>query len=304
MSEVCTIGRVNFNTSLYLSDIQRLSAGPGLRISRLAGDGQLYPSKAIINQIAPTIEFDTRDLATALALNSNLFPINGLALSAAFGGFMTQRADDGALETTGDKLAISNGIIIPVRLSVKDMEPGVLTCRVVGRSTDGTTNPYTVTADQTVPSTVVLPAVHTVGTVKVNGSAYALCQSIELDFGIDLIVLGGDGQVYPTKIFIAKAAPRFIIESADADLMATIGAVGTKQGATDSVVYLRKFDSNGGRVADVTAEHISFTIDDGLISVESVECNADGHDVVRFAIDPVWDATNNILVTSAATAIT
>lgn len=303
MSEVCTIGRVAFNTSLYLSAIQRLTVSPGLRVSRLSGDGQLSPSKAIVNQIAPALEFETLDLATALGLNSSAFAVAGLPLSAAFSGYMTQRNDDASLKSTGDKLSIAAGLIYPKRLSVRDMEPGVLTCGVAGRSSDGTTNPFSITADQTVPSTVVVPGVHTVGKVSINGSAAALVQSMELDFGIELIVLGGDGQLYPTKLFIAKVAPRFVIESADADLVATLTAGGTKQGATDSLVYLRKFDSNGGRVGDATQEHISFSIDDGIIYVEDVTCDSAGHDVVRFAIEPVWDATNNIVVVNAASAI-
>ena len=53
-------------------------------------------------------------------------------------------------------------------------------------------------------------------------------------------------------------------------ILATLGLSGAAQTATNSVVYLRKLDAGGTRVADDGSEHISFAVDDGRVSVTGV----------------------------------
>jgi len=303
MAAVSTLGSVTFNTSVSLHGVTRLAVTPGNRIIRPRGDGYLYPTRVYTSQILPVIDFTTMDVATALALGTNTFGLYGIALSAAFSCYLTERTADAGLATTGEKLAVSTGMVVPVRLSVARGEAAQLELRVHARSTDGTTNPLSRTADQTVPASAALTSCHTIGKVMINGSELAayLVDRIEYDPGIEVITLGGD--LYPTKLYIGAVNPRFTIEISDTDALATLGLTGLAQNTTDSVISLRKFDPNGGRVADVTAEHITFTIDDGLVWAEQVEGDQDGTDRVRVIFEPAWDASNNIVVFSAAAAI-
>jgi hypothetical protein len=78
------------------------------------------------------------------------------------------------------------------------------------------------------------------------------------------------------------------------------------QSSTDSLVYLRKIQQNGIRVADATTEHISASIDDGLVTIRSVSAsNADNDGAaIEVMIEPNSDGTNPILALSTTTAIT
>lgn len=302
MAEVATISKVTFNTSLSLNGVQRCRHVPGLRTMLVRGDGQLSPTRAYIQGISPAIEVATLDVATALALNTAQFATKGLALSAAFNGYLTQRTADGGLAATGDKLAMGNGLIVPTRLSVRNEEAAVLDIMVHGRSSDGTTNPLSVTADQSVPAGSAITACHTVGKLMVNGAQIAanLIQGFDWDFGVTVRAIGGDGLLYPTRLHIVQVQPRLSWEVSDADALAAIGLAGTAQGATDSLFYLRKFDPNGGRVADGTAEHVKLSIDDGLWWVEEAAGDTEGDVSVRLVCEPVWDATAEPVVVSIA----
>jgi len=298
--QIATLSKVTFNTSLGLNGIQRCNVLPGLEVGRYRGDGQLFPTRAWIHQITPAIEFETLDVATALALGTYAFAYQGLALSAAFNCYLTQKTQDGGLAATGDKVAMANGLILPIRLSVRHNQPAALTCRVIGRSADGTTAPMSVTADQNVPAGEQITAGHTVGKLSLNGSAYTMVEAMDLDFNIEHELLGGDGQVYPTRLHILGASPKFTFELADADMLAAVTLLGTKQAATDSLFWLRKFDPNGTRVADGLAEHIKFSLADGIWYPEQVENQQGGHASVRLVCEPVWNGTDAIIVASAA----
>ena len=302
MAEVATISKVGFNTSLSLDGVLRCAHVPGIETVTVRGDGQLHATRVYIKSIRPRIDFTTLDVGTALALNSAQFATKGLALSALFSGYLTQRTQDGGLATTGDKLAMAQGLIVPTRLSVRDMEAATLECAVHGRSADGTTNPLSVTADQTVPVGTAITACHTVGKLMVNGAQIAanLIQSFDYDFGLAVEPLGGDGVLYPTRLHIRQVQPRLSWELADADAVAAIGLSGVAQGATDSLFYLRKFDPSGGRVATATAEHVKMSIDDGIWYVEDAGGESDGDVRVRLVCEPVWDAAVEPVVVSIA----
>ncbi len=92
--------------------------------------------------------------------------------------------------------------------------------------------------------------------------------------------------------------PRITIEVPDMDLAADLGIEGTAQGATDSVIYLRKVDENGARVADDsgTGEHISFTIDAGHIGVKEGSANPNEPATLTLELTPTYDGTNEIFV--------
>ncbi len=124
------------------------------------------------------------------------------------------------------------------------------------------------------------------------------------DFGIDIIKHGSSGLVFPLFTGIQTRRPRFTIGTNDITALLDIGLEGTAQTATDSVVYLRKITENGARVADATAEHISFTIDDGMIWVTSMGGSNNSPQAGEIIIQPTFDGTNPIVVTSTTATIT
>ena len=85
---------------------------------------------------------------------------------------------------------------------------------------------------------------------------------------------------------------------------ASLGISGVAQTATDSLIYLRKGDTDGGRKSNATAEHVQFSMDDGAIYVQDGDATEDGDATVNIVFQPIYDGTNENLVVDTAIAIT
>ena len=97
--------------------------------------------------------------------------------------------------------------------------------------------------------------------------------------------------------------PSITIRTAEALALNTFGLAGTAQGVTDSVVYFRKKDEGGTVVANATEEHISFTVDEGIITVDDV--TGPHGDILgsQVVITPTYDGTNAIMAIDTTAAI-
>ena len=89
----------------------------------------------------------------------------------------------------------------------------------------------------------------------------------------------------------------------DALSLNTFGLDGTAQGATDSYVYFKKVAEGGTRVADATAEHIKFNVDEGIITVDSTDADDGGIATSTVRITTTYDGTNAPIVVSTTSAI-
>ena len=143
----------------------------------------------------------------------------------------------------------------------------------------------------------------TTGPVKINGTVLEGIQRISVNFGLQLKIIGGSGCPFPEFIAIQARQPKITIQSTHVDF-ATESGMGlyVPQNSTDSLVYLKKIAQGGVRVADATTEHISFSIDDGMVTI--TEASGDqGGGAINVLIEPTFDGTNAILAVSTATAI-
>ena len=98
--------------------------------------------------------------------------------------------------------------------------------------------------------------------------------------------------------------PKITIKTTDVISLSTFGLSGVAQGGTDSVIYLRKVAEGGARVQDGTAEHISFTVDEGMITVTGIDANDGEVANSTIEITPTFDGKNDILAIGTAVAIT
>jgi hypothetical protein len=90
----------------------------------------------------------------------------------------------------------------------------------------------------------------------------------------------------------------------DASVLSTFGIYGTVQGATDSVFYLRKKLEGSTNTADATAEHISFSVAEGMIQVGPLRGSHPGRVGAQLIITPTYNGSDAIIAISTATAIT
>jgi hypothetical protein len=309
ITKLYTLYGVNINTAdsvdLFISQITSQNFSANIEEILEFGDGVVDPTFAAILRQNPKIAFTSTKVASILGT----IGIGGLEITADVDDdgceFWFQKIQSGGTRATGSshmKLTMAKGMIFlrsitasNDRIATADMEAIALY--------DGTNNPFVVALNQALEGSVGSSEGFVAGPVSINGTTIEGIQEISIDFGINEIVQSGDGEVWPTFAAIGRRQPVITFKTTDVEVLNSLGLTGAVQGATDSVVYLKKVEEGGTRVADGTEEHISFTIDEGRITVEDVTADDNDVAVATVKIQPTYDGTNETVVISTAAAI-
>ena len=289
-----------------IAGVQEFSLSPQAAKGIYGGDGMLDPTHAVGLPSDPVIEFSSPHLATLLSA----IGINGLAVTsgATVQTFWQTGVNAGGRATGSNHLkrVVTNGLIVPVRLSAPASGAAMLSYRLY-ITWDGTNNPVLYSASQALVGTPGVAECFTAGPVYLNGALICGEQGFELDFGIDVEVKKGGGEMWPSWASIRRRNPVLTLRTPHASLEGVIGetgavAISESGGASATVAFLRK-KSVTGNVADATAEHIALTFNAG-IAVRSGSSAADPNSA-EFGLEltPVADGTNAIVAVSAAAAI-
>lgn len=311
ITDMYTIYAVNLNmtTDIWITQIvdQRVSLG----ITRFleASDGEVDPRYVAVNEQRPVIGFTTTDLAVALGtagIDGHAIDVDTAATKGSFEAFFQILAEGGTRggASLHTMLTINEGILVPRTLSAS--QGGIARLSYECHATyDGTNDPIVIATSQSIAAvTAGVTSLWTLGPVSLNGTDVNGVMDMSIDFGIQLLVEGSDGEIWPRYVAIMSRQPTISFTTPDAGLLNTLAIEGTAQGATNSVIYLRKMDEGATRVAEATEEHISITIDEGHLAVEDVT-GAHGQRLgARATITPTYDGTDAILVIDTTAAIT
>lgn len=304
-----TLAAINLNRDTDVLIGQMVDQNIGLGISRFleGSDGEVDNRYTAINEQKPMIGFTTTAIAVALAqagISGVAIDVDTPATLGSLEAFFHLLVEGGTRAATATKITINEGILIPRTLSASQGGVARFSCEAHA-TYDGTNDPLVLLASQTLPT--VTPGVaelFTLGPVQLNGVAVNGVVDVSIDFGIELIVEGSDGEVWPRFVGIMRRQPIISFTTPDAGLLSTLGITGDAQGATDSVVYLRKIAEGGTRELDATAEHIKISVDEGMVYVEDASASHGGRYALRCTLLPTFDGTNAVLVISTASAIT
>ncbi|HEX8914418.1 MAG TPA: hypothetical protein VF796_18870 [Humisphaera sp.] len=283
-----------------INQVQGYEPDPGFELLVHTGDGQTDMAFAAIMQQSPRVGFSTTAVARALAVSA----LSGASLSAGM-DIWFQRVAHGGTRTGGStslKLSSAKGLLVPMFVEAAQGGPATIHYTAVITSADGTTIPFTATASQALPSFALADEVFTVGPASLNGTAVEGVQSVRVDLGFQVLTKAGDGHAYPTFAGIARRQPTISIRTLDVSALAS-GNFSAAQTATDSVVYLRKLAKNGTRVGDATAQHVKFTVDDGIFVTRPFGGQDGQEQMTEILIQPTWDGTNDVVAINTASAI-
>jgi hypothetical protein len=309
ITNVFTLCSVNLNRVTDVLLGQMVDQNINLGISRFleGSDGEVDNRYVSINEQRPMIGFTTTALAVALGvagISGTPLDVDTPATKGSLEAFLQLLVEGGTRAATATMLTINEGILIPRTLSAS--QGAVARLSLEAHATyDGTNDPIVILAAQTIPT--VTPGVaelFTLGPVQLNGVAVNGVVDLSIDFGIELIVEGSDGEVWPRFVAIMRRSPTISFTTPDAGILTTLGITGDAQGATDSVVYFRKIAEGGTRELDATAEHIKISIDDGMVHVEDLSASHGARHGVRCTLIPTWDGTAAVMVIDPASAIT
>ncbi len=202
-----------------------------------------------------------------------------------------------------EKFAFVKCLIVPRTLSVSHKKIAKITFDIFGVSSDGTTHPCAQSSGVSLPTIAGVTEQFTLGPVKLLGTAYEGVQDVTIDFGLSEVLKSGGPDVFTKLAYLRGIEPKITIKSDDSAVLAALTILGTAQVTTASVIYLVKCNANAVRVANATAQHISFTVNGGLWLPSEKSASHPGEAVTDFGIEPIYDGTHAPLVLSAATAI-
>ena len=269
------------------------------------GDSEPRPRTRFTERRSSMIDFTSFDLPAALA---NI-PSVGLDIGndATRDGlkFFLQKILAGGMRVPiataqHKKLTMRKGILVPVRLEIPETGNANVACQATAVK-DGANAPVAVTSNVALETAGGASVGFGLGPVKINGTTIVGRVSASINFGITVEQIYDSGEIDPTEVHITTIEPSISLVCLDVANFAVLGLDPLDISST-VVIYCRKRSADG-YVADITAEHVSLTINDGIFNW--TEAGGEDNKPIRITgtIDPSWDGTNAPIVTNTATAI-
>ena len=274
------------------------SINPGVSLVRPIVDGEVHPRAAFVGIADPTININSHQIAVVLdALAPDGMKLGAAAIATLF----CQKGLDGGTRAgalSHLKLECKAGIVIPMTASVGvDETPGTVAFAIHAMD-DLTNDPFIFTAAQSLAGTPDPDERFWAGPVKLNNVAVNGVQGITVNFAWSLRKRRAAGAINPTHISIESRLSQISIVTDDAALIATYNEPVAI--ASSTLAYFRKGDV-GTRVIDGTAEHIKFTVAEGVIVSRGV---SGANQAGAIDIIPQYDGSNELIAIDAASAIT
>ncbi len=258
------------NSSTFLSQISNARATTDIQNIIAESAGLPFPVFTGPMSIGPSVSFDCTQIKTILDLTNALTGI--VDLSGANTDLLFKATVD-----LGRRLADNTAGHVRFRmsqayLSVNQISAGhnseaTASC-ILGTTYDGSNAPLVAAGSVALTGTPTSATHYVAGPAKLNTVALAGIQDMSIDFGRRLIVLGSDGELYPTFCTCQFYQPTITFRVLT-HVWQTYGIIGTALSGSAGALtcYLRKVSSTG-RIVDGTAEHIAFTGTTGTIQVD------------------------------------
>lgn len=292
---------------VMIHGIRTVALNSGLRTQVETGDGSVYASFGSLVSGAQVCTVETSDLKTlfdalgitGMKIDSGLNP--GVVV---YGYRMTTGGTRDALAAgTHHATTVTNGIAVLRSLSLPNQGPAVATFELYARK-ESATEPLTFSETANLDAGVnpVIDTLWTMGPVKLNATVLSALDSVQIDFGVQVVCETRDSDIYPTFCGIRSIQPRITLNGVHIDDTATLTEDGTSFAASLVTLYARKRAEGGTFVADVTAEHIKLTL--GKCRVDWDQISGDPRSL-SMVITP-WDTPGGVapLAINTASAIT
>lgn len=283
VSRLHTIYAAHMNTKtlavsdVLLDQVSDFRCTPGVRHIIQSGDGNVDPEYAAVMSGSPRFGFSTTGLVDALGVVG----IGGAIIDAdgSYPGLVTffQKMLEGGERAPGSvhlQMLAKEGILLPRTLQAAQEGVASLSLDAV-LTYDGTNLPILVSNTEALVGSPSISELFTLGPVKINGTLLESVQSSAVEFGLQERLQAGDGDVWPTWAGVHSRNPRLRIRTTDAEALSTLGLTGAAISSSVQVWFRKMDEGVGGRVADVTAEHVLFTISEGRAVVREVAATQD-----------------------------
>jgi len=275
------IQALKLNTTT-LDGMQEQEIDPGIEEFLASGDSRAFNTLATINRQWPKVPFTTLKIANAMTL----FGIDGYEISANPLECYTVEADHAATrKTTGEKINVTAGIVVPTQLSVKNEPGATLAYTAFGGAEDGTI-PFAATSAQTVPIGLDIDELFRAGDVTINSVSVGPVSGYTIDFGIEVEVQIDPTTAFPTLVYIKKHAPKITILSQKATSLVQMGVSGN-----DDLVSLSLLKCESAGTIAATG-HKTFATHKNFVRVGKLGGSHNEPAETEIVVDCLYDGTN------------
>lgn len=243
--------------------------------------------------------FSSTDLKSILditALNAaQLTASNKLTLywrQQAEGGTFTGGANDFSS-------AMQDGMISITSISGSHGQPASVSVQV-NPTYDGTNNPITLSKTDTAPTEIVQDYAYTISKMKFGSAAGDTIplESINVNFGLDIETIGGDGEAFPSFATLRSRSPTITLTTRDLGKAFDYDFLANYDGTNDLVINFARLEPGASRFSDASSQHIEITIKDHSMMTDAI-----GDNTASITIKPIWDGTNAIMTFATASTI-
>jgi hypothetical protein len=276
------------------ADFKQLASGsfaPGLQVAELQAGGQVNRKTQSTLTQGPTGAFSTHAIWTALGICS----LDGVQISVTDPLVLQATAYDpyGTRATGANNITITatDGMLTPNQVTATQAGYAAIDYNIFLVSQDGVTQPFQTSDTATIAGDDTADEQFTLGPVVIDSTAYDGLQNLTLDFGLDVSVQGGDGDIYPKFVFIRTRKPSVTFEFIPNDSLFDFGDQGLAFTTLD--FYLSKAEKNG-RISS-GSDHIKFTATEGFAIVNSAAWQSAGDQAISVNVPLTDDGTNAIL---------
>lgn len=283
-----------------INQVQEQGFDLGLGEIVQSSDGMIDPTYSAIMSAKPKFSFKTTDIAGILAIAA-FSPVNITANVIAYYQQITAQG----LRASGSvhrSATIAAGMVVLRRISTSQNASAVAEFDIIALSADGLADAIVLANNVALPTLTGTAVMFTLGPLKIAATMYDGLQSFDMDIGLKDVTIMHSGLVYPTRAHCEQRLPHLRWKHNDASLIAILGQTGLAASGS-CVQFLRKMTAQGTRVANITTQHIGFTITKGIYKPLRLAGGNPKEQVIDLDLNPVYDGTNAIVAVSTAIAI-
>ena len=276
--------------SVYFSGIKSYTMNANTQKGIIGHDGQVDPTFACVLEQKPDLTIRTTDLS-------------GLIEAVGFAGVAIteltvwwQKGADSGTRASGLvhlKAVATSGFAVMRPISAQHNQVVEAEVQIFLKSSTGLADVWTWTGSQALSGTIAAVDHFTLGPVYVTptGGVRTPVPVTDWNFdpGINVEPTSTDGLTFPDYIKVDSREPKFDCTTPDVSLVTTLTMTG-ECGLVE--FFLRKLDDCGvgGRIDNATAEHIKFSIADGLGTVDTLQADHGAEASAKYT----FDATSNL----------
>lgn len=289
------------NGATFISQFTSQEVSPGIQAMVANAAGQVHPQFAANMGQQPEIRFTTPQVKSILDLVSStgIYDLSGGNTDLYFKVAADQGTRTASASAAHHRFRAAQGLLILERISAGHRSEAQAQCRIIC-AYDGTNSPLVYAGSTALSGTPASGEHFVLGECHLNGSEIDGVQNLDMDYGQNVMQAGSGGELYDTFNALLQSTPTVTITALNSAFWGTATLNGLD--LSSASLYLRKM-ARTGRVADGTAEHIKFTLADGLIYIGSTSGEGMSPNQSTILVRPIASSDTGTAITLSSTAV-